>query len=58
MNPQSPTATLPETSPVQLDSCRHSDVSLVVIAVVANCETTALQCDYCGKLLTDPKTDC
>lgn len=40
------------------EECPHSDVTLVVLAVVANCETTALQCDYCGQLLTEPKTDC
>lgn len=38
--------------------CDHKDTSIVVLEVVVNCEKTALQCDYCGKILTKPKTDC
>jgi hypothetical protein len=38
--------------------CDHKDTSLVVIEVTVTCEKTALQCDYCGKILDEPKTDC
>ena len=38
--------------------CNHADTSIVVIEVVVNCEKTAIQCDYCGKIVTEPKTDC
>lgn len=40
------------------ENCEHKDTSIVVIEVVVNCEKTALQCDYCGKIITEPKTDC
>lgn len=40
------------------ENCDHKDKSIVVIDVVLNCEKTAIQCDYCGKLLTEPITDC
>lgn len=40
------------------ENCDHKDKSIVVIEVVVNCEKTALQCDYCGTILTEPKTDC
>ena len=40
------------------ENCDHKDTSIVVIEVVVNCEKTALQCDYCGTILTEPKTDC
>ena len=40
------------------ENCEHKDTSVVVIEVVVNCEKTALQCDYCGKIITEPKTDC
>lgn len=51
----------PESDYCPADECKgcdHSDKSIVVIEVVANCEKIALQCDYCGKILTEPKTDC
>lgn len=38
--------------------CDHHSASIVVIEAVASCEKTALQCDYCSELLTEPKTDC
>ena len=38
--------------------CNHKDTSIVVLEIVATCEKTALQCDYCGKIVTKPKTDC
>ena len=40
------------------ENCDHKDTSIVVIEVVLNCEKTAIQCDYCGKIVTEPKTDC
>jgi len=40
------------------DRCDHRDYSTVVLEIVANCEKTANQCDYCGKIITEPKTDC
>ena len=49
---------LPEPSPTLNNDCTHSDTSIVVIAIVVNCETTALQCDFCGQILTKPETDC
>ena len=46
-------------SPPVIDvNCGHQDTSIVVIQVIANCEKTAVQCDYCGQILTKPKTDC
>ena len=39
-------------------TCTHADTTLVVLAIVHTCETTAIQCDDCGKILTEPKTDC
>lgn len=45
-------------NPSECKGCKHQDTTLVVIEVVANCEKTATQCDYCGKILTEPKTDC
>ena len=38
--------------------CDHKHTSIVVLEATLTCETTALQCDYCGQLLTEPKTDC
>ena len=38
--------------------CTHADTSIVVLAIVVNCETTATQCDHCGKILTKPEIDC
>lgn len=43
---------------IDSQTCTHADTTLVVLAIVATCETTAIQCDYCGKILTEPKTDC
>lgn len=40
------------------ENCGHADTSIVVLEVVVTCETTAIQCDYCGKILTKPETDC
>ena len=40
------------------ENCDHKDTSTVVLEIVANCEKTALQCNYCGTILTEPKTDC
>lgn len=40
------------------DNCGHADTSIVVILANQVCEETAIQCDYCGKILTEPKTDC
>jgi hypothetical protein len=44
--------------PKHLENCTHADTSIVVLEIVATCEKTATQCDYCGKILTEPKTDC
>jgi ribosomal protein S27E len=38
--------------------CDHKDTSIVVLEIVLGCETTAVQCDYCGEFLTKPKTEC
>ena len=38
--------------------CEHKDTSIVVIEATLTSETTAIQCDYCGKILTKPKTEC
>ncbi|GEM55265.1 hypothetical protein B0A58_07320 [Flavobacterium branchiophilum NBRC 15030 = ATCC 35035] len=38
--------------------CNHKDTSIIVLEVVATCEKTALQCDNCGEIVTEPKTDC
>jgi hypothetical protein len=38
--------------------CDHKDTSIVVLEIVATCEKTAIQCDYCGEILTKPETDC
>ncbi|PDS24668.1 hypothetical protein [Flavobacterium branchiophilum] len=38
--------------------CNHKDKSIVVLEIIATCEKTALQCDYCGTILTEPKTEC
>lgn len=38
--------------------CAHLDRSIVVLEIIANCEKTAIQCDYCGQILTEHKTDC
>ncbi|NDP26435.1 MAG: hypothetical protein GZ087_03270 [Flavobacterium sp.] len=40
------------------DECKHEDTSLVVLELIGTCEKTAIQCDYCGKILTEPKIDC
>lgn len=40
------------------ENCDHKDTSIVVLEVVVNCEKTAIQCDYCGEILTKPETDC
>jgi hypothetical protein len=40
------------------ENCDHKDTSIVVLEVVVNCEKTALQCDYCGTILIEPKTEC
>lgn len=40
------------------DNCGHADTSTVVLEIVSNCEKTAIQCDYCGKIVTEPKTEC
>lgn len=44
--------------PNECKGCDHKDKSIVVLEVTATCEKTALQCDYCGEILTEPKTDC
>lgn len=41
-----------------INPCDHKDTSIVVLEIVATCEKTAIQCDYCGEILTEPKTDC
>jgi hypothetical protein len=41
-----------------LEPCEHKDTSIVVIQANQVCEETAIQCDYCGEILTKPKTDC
>ena len=38
--------------------CDHKDTSVKVIEVTVTCEKTALQCNNCGKILTEPKTEC
>lgn len=38
--------------------CTHQDTYIAVLEVSHTCETTAEKCMYCGKLLTEPKTDC
>lgn len=38
--------------------CDHSETSIVTTAVTVTCETTVTQCDNCGEILTEPKTDC
>ena len=38
--------------------CDHKDTSIVVLEIVKKKKKTALQCDYCGKIITEPKTDC
>ena len=43
---------------VEQDACEHKDTSIVVIEVTVTCEKTAIQCDYCGKILTEPENDC
>jgi ribosomal protein S27E len=48
----------PICSEQECKKCSHADVSIVVIAAILTCETTAIQCDYCGQILTKPKTDC
>jgi len=51
----------PENNYCPADKCKgctHQDTSIVVIKATTTCETTALQCDYCGELLTEPETDC
>lgn len=51
----------PENDYCRSDECKgcdHADTTIVVIEVVANCEKTALQCDYCGEIITEPKRDC
>ena len=40
------------------ENCDHKDTSIVVLEIVATCEQTAIQCDYCGEILTKPETDC
>jgi hypothetical protein len=40
------------------DNCEHLDTSTVVIEATATCEKTVVQCDYCGKFLTEPKISC
>jgi len=36
--------------------CDHKDTSIVVLEATVTSETTAIQCDYCGKILSKPKT--
>jgi ribosomal protein S27E len=38
--------------------CDHKDTSIKVMEVTVTCEKTALQCNNCGKILTEPKTEC
>lgn len=40
------------------EQCDHKDTSIVVIEATVTCEKTAIQCDYCGKILTEPENDC
>ncbi len=40
-----------------VNNCKHTDVTIVTIEAIINCEKTALQCDYCGEIL-EHKTDC
>lgn len=38
--------------------CDHANISIAVIEIIATCEKTALRCENCGEILTQPKTDC
>jgi len=42
------------------DVCKHPPVAhkTIVLESVVTCETTVVKCAFCGKHLTDPKTDC
>lgn len=44
--------------PTECKGCDHKDTSIVVIEVTVTCEKTAIQCDYCGEILTKPENDC
>ncbi len=51
----------PENDYCYADECKgcdHKDTSIVVIEILATCEKTAIQCDYCGEILNEPQTDC
>lgn len=39
-------------------NCKHINQSTKTIEVAATCITTVEVCDDCGKVLTQPKTDC
>lgn len=38
--------------------CPHKIIYLKVIESIVNCETTVEVCEDCGKIVTEPKTDC
>ncbi len=38
--------------------CPHNIVYLKVIESIVTCETTVEVCQDCGKILTEPKTNC
>ncbi|MBB4117887.1 hypothetical protein GGR32_000159 [Mesonia hippocampi] len=42
------------------DVCKHPEEAkyLKVLKATANCETTVIACRFCGKQLTEPKTEC
>lgn len=45
-------------SPIEQENCDHKETYLSVLNATHTCETTALKCLHCGKLVTNPKTDC
>lgn len=38
--------------------CDHEKTHIKVIESIVTCETTVEVCEDCGKILTEPKTDC
>lgn len=39
---------------INQNTCKHTDISIVALEVIATIEITAEQCDLCGKILTQP----
>ena len=38
--------------------CKHRCKEMVTLPSAVNCETTALKCISCNKIISKPKTDC